>query len=73
MEEPAGARDDRTAASLRRMLLRLELLHCDAATGFDGAARIYRRRCSVGITPRGMVDCMIKGAPATPAFQQCLV
>ena len=26
---------------------------------FDGAARIYRRCCRAGVTPRGMVDCMI--------------
>ena len=26
---------------------------------FDGAVRIYRRCRAAGITPRGMVDCMI--------------
>jgi predicted nucleic acid-binding protein len=26
---------------------------------FDGAARIYRRCRRAGVTPRGMVDCMI--------------
>ncbi len=26
---------------------------------FDGAVRIYRRCRAAGVTPRGMVDCMI--------------
>lgn len=59
MEVLAGARDERRAADLRRLLLRFELLRFDAATDFDAAARIYRRCRSAGITPRGMIDCMI--------------
>jgi len=39
--------------------LRFELLGFDAAVDFDGAARIYRRCRAAGVTPRGMVDCMI--------------
>jgi predicted nucleic acid-binding protein len=35
------------------------LLRFDAVADFDAAARIYRRCRSVGVTPRGMVDCMI--------------
>jgi predicted nucleic acid-binding protein len=31
----------------------------DAATDFDAAALIYRRCRQAGITPRGMIDCMI--------------
>jgi predicted nucleic acid-binding protein len=31
----------------------------DAAADFEGAARIYRRCRQSGITPRGLVDCMI--------------
>ena len=30
-----------------------------AVTDFEGAARIYRRCRQAGITPRGLVDCMI--------------
>lgn len=59
MEVVAGARDETRAQDLRRLLARFELLRFDAVTDFDGASRIYlacRRR---GITPRGMVDCMI--------------
>ena len=59
MEVLAGARDDRREASLWRLLLRFDLLRFDATADFDGAARIYRRCRSAGITPRGMVDCMI--------------
>ena len=59
MEVVAGARDDRREADLRRLLLRFELLSFDGVADFDGAARIYRRCRAAGITPRGMVDCMI--------------
>jgi len=59
MEVIAGARDERREADLRRLLLRFELLRFDAAIDFDGAARIYRACRRVGVTPRGMVDCMI--------------
>ena len=59
MEVVAGARDDRREADLRRLLERFELLSFDAVADFDGAARIYRRCRAAGITPRGMVDCMI--------------
>jgi predicted nucleic acid-binding protein len=59
MEVLAGARDDRREADLRRLLLRFDLLRFDAAADFDAAARIYRRCRSAGVTPRGMIDCMI--------------
>ena len=53
MEVVAGARTAERETDLRRLLLRFGLL------GFDAAARIYRRCRGAGITPRGMVDCMI--------------
>lgn len=59
MEVLAGARDDRREADLRRLLERFEMLNFDAVTDFDGAARIYRRCRAAGVTPRGMLDCMI--------------
>jgi predicted nucleic acid-binding protein len=59
MEVLAGARDNRREADLRRLLLRFHLLRFDAATDFDAAARIYGRCRQAGITPRGMIDCMI--------------
>jgi predicted nucleic acid-binding protein len=59
MEVVVGARSDEREADLRRLLLRFELLRFDAAIDFDAAARIYRACRRAGITPRGMVDCMI--------------
>jgi predicted nucleic acid-binding protein len=59
MEVLAGARSDERESDLRRLLLRFDLLGFDAAADFDAAARIYRRCRIAGITPRGMVDCMI--------------
>ena len=59
MEVLAGARDEKRATDLRRLLLRFHLLPFDAITDFEGAAMIYRRCRRSGITPRGMVDCMI--------------
>jgi predicted nucleic acid-binding protein len=59
MEVLAGARDDAREQDLRRLLLRCGWLTCDAISDFEGAARIYRRCRLAGITPRGMVDCLI--------------
>jgi predicted nucleic acid-binding protein len=59
MEVVAGARTDERKTDLRRLLLRFSLLGFDAAVDFDAATRIYRRCRIAGITPRGMVDCMI--------------
>lgn len=59
MEVLAGARSDRREADLRRLMLRFHLLHFDATADFEAAVRIYRRCRNAGITPRGMVDCMI--------------
>jgi predicted nucleic acid-binding protein len=59
MEVVAGARSQAREEVLRRLMLRGGLLHFDAAIDFDAAALIYRRCRQVGITPRGMIDCMI--------------
>jgi predicted nucleic acid-binding protein len=59
MEVLAGARGEGRADDLRRLLLRFELLRFDAVIDFEAAARIYRAGRSVGLTPRGLVDCMI--------------
>jgi predicted nucleic acid-binding protein len=59
MEVVAGARIAERETDLRRLLLRCALLRFDAAVDFDAAAMIYRRCRTAGITPRGMVDCMI--------------
>ena len=59
MEVLAGARTDQREGDLRRLLLRFELLRFDVAADFHAAARIYRRCRREGITPRGLIDCMI--------------
>lgn len=59
MEVLAGARDERREEDLRQLLLRFELLSFDAVSDFDGAVAIYRRCRAAGVTPRGMLDCMI--------------
>lgn len=59
MEVLAGATSDQGEADLRRLLLRFTLLRFDATTDFDAAAHIYRRCRRAGVTPRGMIDCMI--------------
>lgn len=59
MEVLAGAQDDGRARDLRRLLERFMLLRFDAAVDFDAAARVYRHCRSAGVTPRGMIDCMI--------------
>jgi predicted nucleic acid-binding protein len=41
------------------LLLRFDLLSFDPTADFDAAARIYRRCRGAGVTPRGMVDCLI--------------
>jgi predicted nucleic acid-binding protein len=59
MEVLAGARDDRREADLRRLMDHFPLTRFDAAVDFDGATRIYRACRRSGVTPRGMIDCMI--------------
>lgn len=64
MEVLAGARTDERESELRRLLMRFELLPFETAADFEGAARIYRRCRAVGVTPRGMIDCMIAAVAA---------
>lgn len=59
MEVLAGARDARRERDLRRLMERFALMRFDAAIDFDAATRIYRMCRRAGVTPRGMVDCMI--------------
>jgi predicted nucleic acid-binding protein len=59
MEILAGARDEHHEEKLRRLLARFHLLRFDPTSDFEGAATIYRRCRRAGITPRGMIDCMI--------------
>lgn len=59
MEVVAGARNEKRETDLRRLLRRFALLRFDAAVDFDAASRIYRACRFAGVTPRGLVDCMI--------------
>jgi predicted nucleic acid-binding protein len=58
-EVAAGARTDEREAALRRLLARANLLPFDSVTDFDGAVRVYRLCRQAGVTPRGLLDCMI--------------
>ncbi|MGV1010273.1 MAG: type II toxin-antitoxin system VapC family toxin [Dermatophilaceae bacterium] len=59
MEVLARARTEAREADLRRLLLRFELLTFDPITDFDAAVTIYRRCRRAGVSPRGLLDCMI--------------
>lgn len=59
MEVLAGARDDTRATDLRRLLASVRLIPIEPAADFEGAAILYRRCRSEGVTPRGMIDCLI--------------
>ena len=59
MEVLAGARSDARENDLRRLLLRFELAAVDPTPDFEAAARIYRRCRRTGVTPRGLIDCLI--------------
>lgn len=59
MEVTAGARDDRREHELRRLLTSFEWVPVDPVSDFEAAARLYRRCRRSGVTPRGLLDCMI--------------
>jgi Predicted nucleic acid-binding protein, contains PIN domain len=67
MEVLAGARDDRRERDLRRLLDRFQLLRFHPAVHFPGAVHVYRSCRRAGVTPRGMVDCMIAAVAADTA------
>lgn len=59
MEVVAGARNDERERDLRRLMASFRLARFDPVTDFDAAVHIYRACRRAGVTPRGMVDCMI--------------
>jgi predicted nucleic acid-binding protein len=59
MEVAVGAKSDRRKRELRGLMGRFTLLAFDTAVDFDGATRIYRLCRAAGVTPRGLLDCMI--------------
>lgn len=59
MEVLAEARDDAGWAQLRRLLTSFGWIPSEPAADFEGAARIYRACTVNGVTPGGLIDCMI--------------
>jgi len=59
MEVLAGARNDREAFQLRRLMTSFGWITADPVGDFEGAARVYRSCRAQGVTPRGLIDCMI--------------
>ena len=59
MEVLAGARDERRQHDLRRLLTSFKWIPADSVADFEGAARVYRACRAAGVTPRGLIDCMI--------------
>lgn len=59
MEVCAGARSAHRERDLRRLLTRFTLARFDPVSDFSGAVTIYRRCRQQGVTPRGLIDCMI--------------
>ena len=59
MEVLAGARLPQSVANLRRLLTSFNWIDSEAQTDFEGAAKIYRDCRAAGVTPRGLIDCMI--------------
>ena len=59
IEVLAGARSDARERDLRRLLQRFHLHSVDPAPDFEAAARIYRQCRQRGVTPRGLIDCLV--------------
>lgn len=58
-EVAMGARSDQREAALRRLIARASPLPFDVTRDFDAGASIYRRCRQQGVTPRGLVDCVV--------------
>lgn len=59
MEVLAGARDETRNSELERLLKSFQWLGADPVADFAGAARVYRTCRVAGVTPGGLIDCMI--------------
>ena len=59
MEVLAGARTGHRERDLRRLMQRFTLMRFEPTIDFDAATRIYWKCRRSGVTPTGMVDCMI--------------
>lgn len=59
MEMLAGARSEQANASIRHLLTSFGWIPADAQTDFEAASRVYALCRRSGVTPRGLIDCMI--------------
>lgn len=59
MEVLARARNPDSWSRLRRLLTSFSWTPVDSVADFEAAAEIYRDCRSHGVTPRGLIDCMI--------------
>ncbi len=59
MEVLAGAKDERRCNDLRRLLTSFGWVPIDPIADFEGASGVYRLCRRNGVTPRGLIDCMI--------------
>ena len=59
-----GARSNAELSALRRMLGSVDIALVHPRDDFDAAVDLYQRCRSVGITPRGLVDCLIAAMAA---------
>ncbi len=59
MEVCAGARTAARERDLRRLMDRFHRARFDSAADFDASVTIYRRCRQAGVTPRGLIDCLI--------------
>ncbi len=59
MEVLAGARDEGRHRQLDRLLKSFQWIGADPVADFAGAAKVYRACRAEGVTPRGLIDCMI--------------
>ncbi len=59
IEVLAGATDGDGLLRLRRLLTSFQWVPVDAVADFEGAAKIYRSCRAAGISPRGLIDCLV--------------
>lgn len=59
MEVLAGAKDEKRHSELESLLKSFQWLSADPVADFAGAAKVYRACRAGGVTPRGLIDCMI--------------
>jgi hypothetical protein len=59
MEVLAGARDAPTRTDARSLLTSFRWIPVESVADFEGAATVYQQCRRAGVTPRGLIDCMI--------------